>query len=795
MKNPQRPSRRATASTASSRPRLPRTRIVEAESRRLIEESLSAWPVQRWEASDFGIDGVVEISDALTGSRDEEVSGRLFAIQLKATDIDEDKTSVTVSTGHLDYWRGHSLPVLLVKAHMPTRTMRARWIDDELFAELHARGVNLWEQGSAAVHLPVVLTAASKAEIERVVRRHQRNPPRLTPARFFELREKALMAASALAAIGARSGVESIGLVARQCRDVLQAAPYTVVVSGPQRVGKSTLINALLGVEVSPVAAFPTTAVPLVFRSGSTSSASVLFAGGTRKEIDPTAAGLRPYAAHQENQGNAKDVAAVEVTLPNDMLARGIALADAPGLRDSSKVVRDLTQRLLTSADAVLYVLDAGLGKKFHIDSGVVEDLRELRRSKDRLLVVLNQDDLLPEEHRGPLLAYVEKELRQHELWSALPVEPFFVSGQRGWEARAAGATTPASFARLEDELWGHLLRGRLTGLARLAAGSERLEEACADARALIGTRASDGIVATNLETSRRACTDGIEAARRGTSEWHEETRAAIDAFLYEREAARNTAFAAWLKAIDPKSPPPSKAEVEGVVQSHAMSDAQETWALLSQATSRLVETEGKRLAAVIAAARSELGTPTPVSMNVPGGALAPIDTSISESWLGMIVGGLFGVFFGLPGILVTGILGLLVGLGIGVERRRARMLSQYKNEYHTVLARVHEAIWSQIEERVAAAQQAVLDQVTGRLSTFADDLTRRLSRLGKPLTPVEARELESLATDVASLGLSVRSLRDEIAFLVNADADRGGPTTMPENAKAEEGASATRSA
>lgn len=60
-------------------------------------------------------------------------------------------------------------------------------------------------------------------------------------------------------------------------------------------------MDALLGVEISPVADYPTTAVPILF-----------------------------------------DVRAVRVTLPNDMLARGVTLVDTPGLHDASPAVRDV---------------------------------------------------------------------------------------------------------------------------------------------------------------------------------------------------------------------------------------------------------------------------------------------------------------------------------------------------------------------------------------------------------------------------------------------------------------------
>ncbi len=63
-------------------------------------------------------------------------------------------------------------------------------------------------------------------------------------------------------------------------------------------------MNALLGVEISPVADYPTTAVPLLFDSGERSEATVIFSDGTTTSVAPTAESLRPSAAQQESSSS-----------------------------------------------------------------------------------------------------------------------------------------------------------------------------------------------------------------------------------------------------------------------------------------------------------------------------------------------------------------------------------------------------------------------------------------------------------------------------------------------------------
>ena len=643
-----RSSRRPAKSAPAELPRVPRTFVGQAESRRLIEEELSPWLVTRWESADFGIDGVVEITRPIGGSSvDEEATGKCFALQLKSTDAELERSAMSVTTGHLRYWLDHSLPVLLVSHHAPSRTMRGRWIDSELLDDLRGSTPALWSQGTVTIHLTLPIAGSACEKIEATVLRVHRRRSILTPSRFFELRTRLLEAAARLDEIGTKSAVRTVSNLAEESRKALHAAPYTVVIAGSQRVGKSTLVNALLRTEISPVEAFPTTAVPIMFRSALVTGAVAVFADGRRERIEATVDGLRPYATQRENSGNAKAVAAVEVSLPNDVLARGISLADAPGLRDASAAVRAVTARLLDDADAVVYVLDAALGAKFKIDQGVIDDLSLFRKSKERLIVVLNQEDALNPEGRAPLAAYVERELRAHGIWNGLPETPFFISGQAAFESQRRGEPLPESFALLEDRLWGHLLRTRSTGLARLARATQRLEEACVDAGGLLGSRATDGQAADVLNRSIDSCRVGIDELHRAARQWRNAAANFLESSLRSRVESRTAELVARLTAIPANQPLPSREAIEVELRAEWLEDATQVWGWFRGEVGAFAEAQGQLLSRALDDARASLGMPKPVSVPLPSALpLQPIDMSLSESWLGLLVWRLFSWFW-----------------------------------------------------------------------------------------------------------------------------------------------------
>ena len=157
--------------------------------------------------------------------------------------------------------------------------------------------------------------------------------------------------------IGATSGNgrEDLKNGLQIARDRLARPHAVVAVVGEFKKGKSSLVNALLGEAVCPVDDdIATTAVTFIrhgeapqiraWRRGSDSPEDVAFLG----EI----------AASVRELGQMNEVERLDVELPNQFLAGGIALIDTPGAGAASRHAA-LALAFLKVADALLFVTDA----------------------------------------------------------------------------------------------------------------------------------------------------------------------------------------------------------------------------------------------------------------------------------------------------------------------------------------------------------------------------------------------------------------------------------------------------
>lgn len=127
-----------------------------------------------------------------------------------------------------------------------------------------------------------------------------------------------------------------------------------LVVVGEFSVGKSSLINAVLGEAILPVRATPATAVTTELRHGDEPSAWVHYLDGSAKPVEPTANGLRALAADRP------DIEKMEMLkICHPAMPKGMVIIDTPGTNDISKTRTEIVGRILPSADSVWMVMSA----------------------------------------------------------------------------------------------------------------------------------------------------------------------------------------------------------------------------------------------------------------------------------------------------------------------------------------------------------------------------------------------------------------------------------------------------
>jgi GTPase SAR1 family protein len=150
---------------------------------------------------------------------------------------------------------------------------------------------------------------------------------------------------------------ESDSLIASELalvrRDV-ESTEFTVGIFGLIKRGKSTLLNGLIGREVSSMHVTPETAVPVYVSYGSDPEAIVHFADGTIKHV--AVEDVHHYTSQKANPNNQLGVTFVEQQVPVGFLRNGTRLIDTPGL-DDAEADEVYTERTLQELD----VVDAGV--------------------------------------------------------------------------------------------------------------------------------------------------------------------------------------------------------------------------------------------------------------------------------------------------------------------------------------------------------------------------------------------------------------------------------------------------
>jgi GTP-binding protein EngB required for normal cell division len=189
-------------------------------------------------------------------------------------------------------------------------------------------------------------------------------------------------------------GAEKIRQQALNLEERARAQRFYVACLGQFKRGKSTLLDALVGLPVLPTGILPVTAVPTVVRYGSAPAARIQLQPGEWKEIQT--AELGAYVAEEQNPGNSKGVAAVEVFIPSQLLASGMCLVDTPGLGSIFASNTEAARAFVPHVDAAILVTGADpplSADELSLAAAVAAHVKDI-------IVVLNKADRVTEAER-----------------------------------------------------------------------------------------------------------------------------------------------------------------------------------------------------------------------------------------------------------------------------------------------------------------------------------------------------------------------------------------------------------
>lgn len=234
------------------------------------------------------------------------------------------------------------------------------------------------------------------------------------------------------------------------------AGRFQLAVIGQFKRGKSTLLNALLGLPVLPTGVVPLTAIPTFIAYGDEPGLEIVFeqTPPERHQGDSIAAlraRLAEVVTETGNPHNARQVSRVLLTLPTPLLAEGLVMIDTPGIGSAERHNSEAALAALPDCDAALVVLSPDPP----VTEAEIAYLALVKEHAARIVPVLNKIDVVEAADRATIETYVAGVLVRTGV-----VEPLSIT--------AAGAAPPLGIDELTARIRA-LWRERAELLGRAA--------------------------------------------------------------------------------------------------------------------------------------------------------------------------------------------------------------------------------------------------------------------------------------------------------------------------------------
>jgi small GTP-binding protein len=233
---------------------------------------------------------------------------------------------------------------------------------------------------------------------------------------------------------------------------------FNLVLVGRFSRGKTSLMNAIMGMDRLPTGIVPITSVITSVAYGSKEKLVISYQGRSL-DSEISLDQLPQYITQQGNPGNVRGVKLAEVRLPAEILRSGFYFVDTPGLGSAIIENTRTTEAFLPEADALLLVTSYDSP----LSSEEMDFIRAASHSTRPLFVVLNKLDTISLAERENALGFVREQIA--EATGASP-QIFSVSARDGLEAKLcqdppmlAASGVPA----LEQELIGFMLTRKET--------------------------------------------------------------------------------------------------------------------------------------------------------------------------------------------------------------------------------------------------------------------------------------------------------------------------------------------
>jgi hypothetical protein len=255
---------------------------------------------------------------------------------------------------------------------------------------------------------------------------------------FQGIRKELVGIVGQLRDVVAAIGQESLVSTTTELRDRVASETFRVLIAGEFNAGKSTTVNAMLGDEVLPAAATPTTAVLCVVRWGEPKRALLYRADATsRSSLDPAPQEIKVtelghYVTVGASSGGPNKWGLAEICWPLEFCRPGVEIIDSPGLNDSPEHSR-ITLDYVNRADAVVFVFSA-LQALTEAERKVVDQQLKIF-SHDNMFCLVNRINQVGDEDDVADVT-ADARARMKEYWALGENRVFFVDAKGALKGR-----------------------------------------------------------------------------------------------------------------------------------------------------------------------------------------------------------------------------------------------------------------------------------------------------------------------------------------------------------------------
>jgi hypothetical protein len=510
---------------------------------------------------------------------------------------------------------------------------------------------------------------------------------------------------------------------------------FHVLVVGEFKQGKSSLINALLGVDVCPVDDDIATAVPTLLHWSDTPTATVRLSPpsgspeGTPSTVAPVPFDkVATYVTESSNPDNVQRIEAVDVGLNADLLQGGLVLVDTPGVGGLGSTHSAITIGALPMADAVLFVSDASQ----EYSGPELEFMRTARSLCPNVGCVTTKIDFYPAWRK--IL-----DLDQGHLTTAgltVPVLPVSSALRRAAvEHNDAELESESGFAELVDYLRTEIVGRREHLVVRSVAADmlsvvTQLESQFTSERNALANPARAQSLLHQLEVATRQG----DQLRSGAARWQMTLNDGFTDLLTDVDHDLRARLRQLTKdadeAIDASDPAESWEEFEPWLYRQAADHVVANYTMLQRRSAEIADRVAElfNIDGADIAAQLDVGNPAELLQAVAATADVALEGSdglstgmntLRSSYGGALMFGMFGQMVGLALINPIGIVAGLIfgGKAYRDEKNRALAMrrSQAKNAHRKYSDELAFAIGKDSRDTVRHIQRQLRDQFTNR--------------------------------------------------------------------------------